>query len=354
LAEDHVRFAAGMDKLVIAYPNSGVFQRFSLTSFEREVIKKVDLKRKIHCLAVGSASQGPIFLGGPQGPNDEKRVMVTFMDMDFNAQPMQLKGRHFSVPDPEAVRASANGRVFTTWGAYTVQSMVVDGLEVNFYVGNLGAGSAMPSHDGDILYSTKGMYTWQAKLIEGSQKGPCYCSVPAHGYPYHLSMANKGLTVHLAGDDRVLAALPHIDEKRENIDQWGRTNWTPDKRYQFIPDAKLIIDLPYPNDRLILHRFDMDQALAKANFDYLFVTSSPPLAVKRGDTLSYAITIKSNQAGLTYKLVNGPEGMTISPAGQISWPVPPTLEGAEVEILVAIENAAKQEIFHSFKVSLRR
>jgi hypothetical protein len=68
---------------------------------------------------------------------------------------------------------------------------------------------------------------------------------------------------------------------------WGRTNLTADKCIHLLPDAKLVVYIPPAKDWLVLHRFDLNEMLAKSNLDYLIVTSQPPPSVKRGETYTY-------------------------------------------------------------------
>jgi hypothetical protein len=317
---------------------------------------------------MGSASRGPILVTGAQGPGDVG-AMVTFLDLDFGIMNMEIKGaRIMDFREGGPVRASANGRVFTTWGNGSpsqLQAIVVDGLQAEFFGTRGSVGAGAPSHDGSSIYTSRyGLWTWQVKEIDGTSKGPRAFSIPAHGYPYHLSMRaadgtrpdkdpGKGVTVHLAGDGRVLATLPHVDDLQPEIDHWGRSFLTADKRIHFIPDAKVIVVLPYSNDKLILHRFDMDAALAQATFDYLFVTSTPPTLARKGATLSYTMTAKSKRGSVAYKLINGPTGMTVTPTGQLAWDVPMTLAGNDADVLVAVSDASGQEIFHTFKLNVR-
>ncbi len=370
LSEDSARFAAGMNKLVVAYPNSNIFSRYDLTSFERDLVKPLEFKEKIQTLAIGSASRGPIFVGGPRGPGDDTSVYVTFLDMELHVLPTSIKDRHVigykyaTCP----VRASANGRVFTNWGHGSpsqVQAIVVDGPDAKIHANGETAGSIMPSHDGlTLLTSRGGFFTWQAKEIDGTKRSARTCSVPAHGYPYHLSMRvadstrpgsdpGKGLTVHVMGDSRVIASLPHVSEVHDDLDHWGRSALTVDKRFHFIPDAKVIVVLPGSNDKLILHRFDMDAALNNANFDYLFVASTPPTSARKGELMTHVLNVKSKRGGVLCKLLNGPAGMTVSPTGQVAWQVSPTANAGEADVLIAVNDASKQEIFYSFKITIR-
>ena len=61
----------------------------------------------------------------------------------------------------------------------------------------------------------------------------------------------------------------------------GREAFGADRRIFLIPSAKVLITIPETNDRLVLHRFDLDAALDKSGVDYLFVMSEPPSGARK-------------------------------------------------------------------------
>ena len=126
-----------------------------------------------------------------------------------------------------------------------------------------------------------------------------------------------------------------------------------DKRVFFVPDANLFILLPNTNDRLVLHRMNVEEALEKSGLDYLFVTSQPPLIAMKGTTLSYQIIVKSKKGGVRYKLESGSQGMEIDAAGKLTWPVPLGFAEPEASAIVAITDAAGQQRYHTFALSVR-
>lgn len=319
---------------------------------------------------MGSASSGPILVGGPSRPPVDEWLRIVFLDIDFQILPAYTKDDciiGFRNEGKLSVRASPNGRIFSMWvpGSGNVQVLHYDSPIHRLFANRERAGSLVPSQDGSIIYSSfNGHYTNHAKAIEGTRANKRTISVPAHRHPYYLRVATanafvklnslpSGATVHLAGDSRAIATVPISDEMPENRDPWGETSLTMDRRVHFIPDAKVIVQLPRGDDRLLLYRFDMDAALAKADFDYLIVTSKPPSEARRGEALSYDIRANSKRGGVRCKLLAGPAGMTVTPAGLVAWQVPGDYKTGDVDVIVAITDASQQEIFHSFKFAVR-
>src|SRR5205823_5846704 len=62
LDEDNVKFAAGMNHLLVVLPGSKVIQRWSLATFERELATPLPVQGKVSAVCMGSASNGPLLL----------------------------------------------------------------------------------------------------------------------------------------------------------------------------------------------------------------------------------------------------------------------------------------------------
>src|SRR5262249_26760577 len=62
IAEDNVKIAAGMDKLMAALPTSNILQRWNLLTGEREVSAPLPLAGTLTGVCMGSASNGPLLI----------------------------------------------------------------------------------------------------------------------------------------------------------------------------------------------------------------------------------------------------------------------------------------------------
>src|SRR5262249_8484309 len=63
VGDDNVKFAAGMDKLLVALPDKNVIQRWDLNTLEREVTAPLAVQGTVNALYMGSASAGPLLVG---------------------------------------------------------------------------------------------------------------------------------------------------------------------------------------------------------------------------------------------------------------------------------------------------
>src|SRR5205807_4602699 len=118
------------------------------------------------------------------------------------------------------------------------------------------------------------------------------------------------------------------------------------------PAAHLFVTIPATIDRLILQRFDLEDALEKSGVDYLVVTSQPPVSVKRGGAFEYTVVVKSKRGGVSYRLDSGPNGMTISKDGKLTWKVPNDWAELETDVIVGVTDSTGQECLHTFTIKI--
>jgi hypothetical protein len=272
LTTDNVRFTAGRDKLIVALADENVIQRWDLATQRREASAPLPVRDKLSGLALGSASDGPLLVASCQGAI---RSELFFMDVaTLTKLPIQRTGAgHIHIFDVNGVRASADGRVFGIWRSQTIpqgiQTLVLEGNEARGHYLHNTAGHLLPGPDGKVIYTAGGRYTNQVKPLGDRRRGPLLC-LPAEQAGYFLSVQGKNpfdrntkdkrgtLAIHRDGDERPLVTLPEV-ELPTDLGQGGPEPLSADKRVHFIPSAQVILTIPATNDRLVLHRFDVDK-----------------------------------------------------------------------------------------------
>jgi hypothetical protein len=152
-------------------------------------------------------------------------------------------------------------------------------------------------------------------------------------------------------DRRFLTELDAVDEVgSEGSAEWKSNDLTFDKRIFFFPNDSLLVTIPLSRDSLVLRKMSIAHALAGLDDNYLVVTSLPSRTYTRGETFTYQISVLSKRGGIHYHLDNGPQGMTLSPTGSITWPVPADYAPALENVIVDITDASGKEVLHSFEV----
>ncbi len=359
VAEDNVLFAAGMDKLLVAYPARNVLQRWNLTTFEREVAATLPVSGTVNALCMGSASNGPLLVG--LGNNDPRGGSSSAVFLD----PLTLKTLTIKwLREPmtgfttRLVRAAPDGTVFAWHEGFGGEPHALKCAVLNGASGTVAgvwpgpASLAIPGPDGRTLYTAAGLFTTELKKTSFPRTGSF---LPAAHGSYFMQLDGKTLSFYLAGNDRPFARLDGVEGIcPENIGYGSaRDPINHDKRIHFIPNARLVVSLPTTNDRLLLYRFDPEQALEQSDIDYLVVTSQPRPVAQKGAAYTYPLTVKAKKGGVKYKLESGPEGMKVAADGRLTWNVPAGFAEPEVDVLLTISDASGQEIFHTFNIAIK-
>ena len=178
--------------------------------------------------------------------------------------------------------------------------------------------------------------------------GPLHLALTAQPKDAANARGTVRLAVHAPRDPNPLFTLPRLAAVDALCDgpPWS---WRFEENVFFVPAAGLIAVLPRDRDRLILHRLDVNAALAKSAAEYFFVNSRPPSLVP-GKRFEYAIEALSKKGGVSFKLAAGPNGMAITRDGRLTWDVPVGLKEA-VTVSVIIDDAAGREMTHTVELT---
>jgi hypothetical protein len=361
VADDNIFFAAGMDKLLIVLPDRNLIQRWSLTTFERELTVPLPTAERVTGVAMGSASDGPLVLAASRLRLVDVRTM-----REVTPEASVIGPTHPQYPP--ALRISPDGQVLGKWtpglSPSGLETVTINGRTLERRYEHTTVGHIIPGPGGRYLFTGSGLYTSQLKRADGGaprtaggylvpdQRGNLYLSVTnAAGVPGR-GPGQASVAVHLTGETRPLLTLNDLDGLEGQDAPWRPTGGPLplEKRLYPIPLGKVIVSLPVTADKLFLYRFDLDQALEKSDIDYLLVTSQPRSTAVKGQAYSYALAVKSRKGGVKCRLESGPSGMKITPDGKLTWDVPAGFPDREVDVIVTVSDASGQEIFHTFKV----
>ncbi|AWM38508.1 hypothetical protein C1280_16985 [Gemmata obscuriglobus] len=362
IPEDGALIAAGNEHLFVLAPTANVIQRWSLTTFEKEATVANPLSGTPRQLLMGHATDGPLFVVGPNRMLDPKTFKALDLPAEANGRGMGAMSGH--PQHPPAVRVSADGRVFAWWtqglSPSGLSSMVLGESSAKAHYEHTTVGAILPGPDG-TLFTAGGLYTPELKPIGETGRyqywhhvpvpaahGRMYLSVAAEDFPGQGRAASK-VALKMVGDDKALAnlsGLDGLDVPRNNNQTMARGLQMADRVF-LVPDAKALAVLHASADKVTVHAFDVEAMLAKAGVDYLFVASRPPGAT-RGATFSYKPEVKSRKGGVKIKLDAGPEGMKVATDGTVTWDVPKNFNEASVSVILTVSDKSGQEAFHSF------
>jgi hypothetical protein len=365
LLEDKALLAAGMTRLVIVYPEKRQIQRWNLTTFEKETTLAVPVLGNVRQALMGCASEGPLVLTAGE---DDFRAKQHFIDL-ITLKPLpepkwQGNSRGFGGAN---TRISPDGTILAMWGEGSPSGVeTANRITGMRYYDHNSAGFLLPGPDGQTLFTAGGLRNIQCKSLEpdrpfepgGRGTGATLPATHGRGYLRLSSLnkwpgdANPNLSVQMLGLDKPLATL-NLPEGLDLAEGFGRQGGlSMDRRLTWVPGAKVLAILPVAADKVILHRFDLEDFLVKSGQDYLAVFSRPEPRVALGQTYSYTLDAKSNKGGLKYAVTAGPPGMTVSAAGKVSWAVPANFAEPSVDVILTVSDASGKETFHSFRISV--
>jgi len=373
VSEADVQIAAGMSKLVVYLPGSNTVERWDLLTQQREFQGNLPGDRgKITAFCMGHASAGPLLICA-------ERSGVRFHDLGtFEEMPYSVNGQGLGQGPGALYWAGADGRIF---GATSnlgqpngVATLVIDGGKVQTQRQRWGTWFVQPGPDArHICAAGHGLLTDRVQpaddVVYSKQNGSIdYTFVPAHQGPYYLHLHLKtglhaagtginkddpewGATVYLLGEKRPIAQMPNL--RIPTYAEWNALSGLGILGcVHMVPRANLIAVVPASRDKLVLSPFNVEEELERSGVKYLLITSEPPASVKRGQALAYAVKAKARAGGVTFKLESGPQGMTVTPQGQLNWQVPGDFADRETEVLISARDADGQQVFHSFPLTV--
>ena len=356
LAEENVRLAAGAQRLVVVFPEAKLIHLWNLKTLQRErsvLLPENISAHTIHQICMGSASAGPLFIY----LSDEKRTVMLELDT------MAATDVHWSnwAPNnaygPMDMRTSPDGSMLIGWGGGWAGCEVAffnqgkqTGSNPNIEFWAYGGSFALPSADSRFIFTPSAILSRAIAATKVPALGGAYI-VPASEPGYFLALANVGAYDRVTDkldsgqaavynyDHRLLFSLGGLDELKSG----SHLRW--EQRIHYYPLAGLLITIGGEQDRLIVRRVKLIDELEKSGADFLVVLSQPP-AAKAGSPFSYKLDVRSKAGGVKVSLESGPDGLTVSPEGLVTWNVPSQLETRESNVIVALHDASGQEVFH--------
>jgi hypothetical protein len=283
----------------------------------------------------------------------------------------------WSLRENVRIRASATGSLFALGNTgisrsppvWSVRGDVITGVQASGDFGEL-----LPGPDGRVIFTGSGIRLDAAGAPVGSTLaaqalGSRPMLTPTPDPAIYLSIAGVPgaandvyarqdapggvtVTVHASGDGSPLVTVHGLDEMATSrkTEDWYQDDFTPEKRFHFIPAATLLVTIPPGNDRLALRRLDIHHAQAGAGGDQLTVVSLPTLTATAGRELVHRIDARSKKGPISYTLARGPDGLKVDLEGKVAWTAPQALKGHDVTAVIVVGDASEQELFHTLRI----
>ena len=250
----------------------------------------------------------------------------------------------------------ADRSVATSWSLphnTGTESFVIDGTRVTRHRRGGGNTALFPSADGKTLYGGNGLFTPDGQAIGGEPRHVAPWDRPhfvpaAHG-DFVLTLTPQGggdrrppkAEIFLGREKKALHWMGDMPEAEVN--RFGEAKDEYDRQFFLIPDAKLLVAIDaQERNRLVLHKVDLDEALAKSDAEYLYVSTRPPTVAAAGETYRYLPVVKAKKTGWKLTVESGPNGMAVGGDGAVTWAVPKDFREPEVTVILKFVAGARK------------
>ncbi len=345
---DDYHFASGARLVILYREDHHVIERWSLDTFQRELTMAAPNWPALRDMKMGSASGGPVVIELQDGSIKWLNgITLTPYQPNLAGSPWGWGG---SAELSFSYRLSPDGTVMTGWLEGIEPRVIVAARfqadHTDFTTGN---DDGYPGRyftvgaDDNLIYSSIGLRTLDLKAVGPAELGGCRC-LPVQGGAFFLGLQGSTFALYTVQDKRLLLTLPKLDELQDGF-------WDLEKQIFLVPGADLLVTIPASRDRLVVHRFNLEEQVAKSGVDYLYVPSVAPATFRPGQHYGYQLVVKSKRGSVQSTLESGPQGMVLEKSGRLDWSVPANYEGTAEYIIIHIQDASGQQIYQTFRIT---
>ena len=227
---------------------------------------------------------------------------------------------------------------------------MLNGNKAKQYRDHTSAGVLVPGPLGQKLFTGSGLFTIELNPIGETARGARRSQLPTTLPALSIKITGGGVELIESDSSQTLGSLS-VQQAETEARGWDRHDFQFDKRYTCVVQADQLIHIPKSNDRLVVHSLGLDKMLENLESPFVFVNSIAPTQVKVGSRFAYQIQLSGAPGKVGYELNSGPEGMTLSETGMLTWQVPDKIKTDLVFVITTIKTG-QQEIFHTLKLKV--
>ena len=360
--------AANLDLAFVYYPAVDTLMSYRLTDLTRIGSKKAPFGSNIIDMAGGYASRGPVATVVASDDSIQRSQFGRLNPSTLKGELLKWnatdKPHPFMTGNSNQLRMSADGRIVTNMKTSSSPNgfsvVIMSDPAVPFYE-HTSAGVITPSWDGAYLYAGNCIYRRPYNKIAEFETPAFNIArlIPAYHPKFYMSAMLSTIDrareedrehpchVHLAGNSATLLEIEDAFEemKFDTSDHYDRGKLTVEKRYILNPYLGTLVTLPKSNDTLFVRSCDIFGLIGSGALPSLFITNSPTPA-KKGSLYGFQLDAPAaKKDGISFDLESGPEGMSLSKTGAISWRVPVSQNQTEFIIVKVSSNQGEQKLY---------
>jgi hypothetical protein len=355
-----VLLAANAASLVTVNAGERRVDSYCLATGDRKPATTVRVAGKIFAIAMGSASMGPLLVLHERDPYSVHSDAASLLFLDpVTWESLPYRPQHpaggTTANTRTRVFASGDGRVFGSWEPYggargTVRWIILQGSQFRRRSdSNAAATYAVPSPHGQIVYSADTIrpgvdYAGSRPFVFAGQS-----PLPAvRNSSFYVRLKNihgprdpmweSPVQFELTNSLGFRYVVPGVELTTNSRDRRRDVRLDIDRQVLFYPEIDLLVTLGTSNT-LYCHRVNVDAALRNSGWDYLAVLSSPPTTVRAGTTWHYTLKLSTSAPVVSFRLLTGPETMSVSDTGECRWAVGANAPPEEQEVTIRMQNA---------------
>ncbi len=362
----NIAFAANRTHLVIIRASSHIAERWNLKSLERELVEPFDREFKPTHAVMGNAGDGPLLVLG-------NKVQLWNVK---SLKKIQLVGNLLNVSSGfdrfgRGITVSANGKFFCYWthGLFPQHFYVINVTPTGITFARPDetvGGWAFPNADGSQLFFGGGgvsLHNLKPLVMDQFSDGEL---LPTQSESFFLFVQGKDksseakdktstVSICSTTDFGVIHKIAQIPDvllrNRQRTSAKSHLDVAPLSNY--LPDHNLLISILNNKSEVLIHRFNL-KTLVESQPQQLFVISKPKSRIKHQETFTHQIRTLSS-SGVTFKLLDGPEGAKVTSNGLVSWKPTSELPGRTVsfQIKATNEEAISKQIKFELEIAKR-
>jgi hypothetical protein len=333
-------------------PTAGEVTRYRLDDLHTEATRKLPFDG-IQAAAMGCASTGPLLVAGSRGVLPLNTETLRPLETDLVTPVGNYADMHGLVASADGNWFGVNGRGVASLLAYTYGA---DSVAVRS-----GGQQIVPSPLGTIVHGDRPRSTNLEPLsLDGLPWG--LSTIPSTREPFYLSIYSDARR-NLNGTADQLVSI-HASSQARPLVSWNwqrqptqttaagltKTNLPDHKRLLFHVPLGKVLSLEDPGNRITIRQFNLVGLLNGSALDGPVITSLPPFEATPDELYRYQIDGWSRHGELTTELLSGPDGMTVSSNGEVSWTPEVGAGGKAESLLFRVHDNLGHETFHTYQL----